>query len=394
MDEDTPVGQRIAYWRRRRRLTQQVLSGRVGRSVPWLSRIERGQRTLERIADLLALARVLKVEPGDLLGRLSLPANGGGPLDPPQGIPAIRRALFAVLDTDEHPDTAQLRADIMRANHFTGAGRYEAAALVLPRLITLARTVVTQEAPGAWWDLAAAYHVAAHLARNVDDRDLGLLAADRAVSAAQRSGDEVLVAVARRDLAFALFGVGLLDEAGAVCSDGADALAPTDETSLQGWSLWGSLRLTEAIAASRTDDEGSARRRLRDARGAAERVGPGRNDYWENFGPANVGAHEVAVELEAGDAVEALRLADSVEVDELPYAGRRARFSIDVAHAHLLRSNDGAAVAVLLEAERHSPGTVRYSVLARELVRVCLGRERKSHTPGLRGLAERLGITG
>jgi hypothetical protein len=161
-----------------------------------------------------------------------------------------------------------------------------------------------------------------------------------------------------------------------------------------GWSLWGSLRLTEAIAASRTRaaDARSARRLLRDARAAAERVGPGHNHYWENFGPANVSAHEIAVELEFGAAVEALRIADTVEVDELPYAGRRARVLIDVAHAYALRRDDGAAMAVLLEAERHSPEGVRYQVLAHELVRVCLGRERKSRTPGLRGLAERLGI--
>ncbi|MGH8884063.1 MAG: helix-turn-helix domain-containing protein [Egibacteraceae bacterium] len=108
---DAPVGQRIAHWRHRRGLTQQVLAGLVGRSVPWLSLIERGDRTVEKIADLLALANVLKVEPGDLIGGVELPPNGGGPLDPPRGIPAIRRALFAVHLADrETPDAVRLRA--------------------------------------------------------------------------------------------------------------------------------------------------------------------------------------------------------------------------------------------------------------------------------------------
>jgi hypothetical protein len=81
--------------------------------------------------------------------------------------------------------------------------------------------------------------------------------------------------------------------------------------------------------------------------------------------------------------VEALRIADRVEVEELPTAERRTRCCLYVAHANALRRDDAAAVAFLLEAERHSPGTLRYQVLAHELVRVLLGRERRSRTPGL-----------
>jgi DNA-binding XRE family transcriptional regulator len=32
MDESTPVGHRIAYWRRKRGITQEALAGLVGRS--------------------------------------------------------------------------------------------------------------------------------------------------------------------------------------------------------------------------------------------------------------------------------------------------------------------------------------------------------------------------
>ncbi|MGH8884969.1 MAG: hypothetical protein ACRDYX_07315 [Egibacteraceae bacterium] len=194
-------------------------------------------------------------------------------------------------------------------------------------------------------------------------------------------------------MAFALMREGWLDKAGSVCSDSGDALAPTDAAPLEQWSLWGSLQLTQAVIAVRGGDGAYAWRLLRDARTAAQLVGPGRNDYWESFGPANVGAHEVAVALESGDAREALRHADHIDIDELPMAQRRAEVLIDVAQAHGLLQDDAATVALLLEAERHAPETVGYSVLARELVRVCLGRERRSRTPGLRGLAERLGIT-
>jgi hypothetical protein len=162
--------------------------------------------------------------------------------------------------------------------------------------------------------------------------------------------------------------------------------------SLPGWSLWGSLKLSEAVWTIQADDVAHARRALRDARVAADRVGPGRNDYWEGFGPANVDAHEIAVALEAGDPVEALRVADRLNVEELPHPERRARPPIDVAQAHCIRRDDGPAVA-LLEAERHANELVRYNVQAREMIGTLLHREPKSRTPQLRGLAERMAVT-
>ncbi|MGH8895763.1 MAG: helix-turn-helix domain-containing protein [Egibacteraceae bacterium] len=392
---DAPVGQRIAYWRHRRGLTQQVLAGLVGRSVPWLSLIERGDRTVEKIADLLALANVLKVEPGDLIGGVELPPNGGGPLDPPRGIPAIRRAVLVDRPPDHEPlDAAELRTHVEHARRLEARGSYEALVVVLPELIIAGRAAAAAEAPGAWWNLAAALQVASRVARKVGDPQLAWVAAERAGTAARRSGDGLMGALSERLRANALMRLGWLDEAGAVCSDGADAIAPTEATPIEGWAVWGTLQLTESVAAVRGGDDAAAWRLLRDARVAAERVGEGRNDYWQSFGPASTGLIEVTVALEAGNAVEALRIADGVEVDELTSAALRARFCVHVAQAHMLRRDDAAAVALLLEAERHSAETVRYSVKARELVRVCLGRERRSRTPGLRGLAERLGVTG
>jgi transcriptional regulator with XRE-family HTH domain len=395
MDEHTSVGERIAYYRRRRGLTQEVLAGLVGRSVPWLSLIERGERTVEKIADLLTLARVLKVSPGDLIGGIELPPNGGGPLDPPQGIPAIHRALLTVhLPDREPPIPEQLRADLERAAHLIDDARHEAAAIVLPDLILSARATVTHEVPGAWWYLASAYQAASSLARHVGEANVAWIAADRAVAAAEQSDDELLMAVSKRRLANALMRHGMLDEAGAVCSNAADAIAPTDATPPEGLVVWGNLHLTEAVLTARSKDTAGGWRLLRDVRAAAERVEPSRKAYWEALGIAGVGLNEVTVALESGNTVEALRLADTVEVDELPTAHLRARFGITAAHAYVLRgsNHDGAAVAQLLEAERHAPEEVRYSVLAHELVRVLLGRERRSRTPGLRGLAARLGV--
>ncbi len=47
------VGERIAAYRRRRGLSQPVLAGLIGRSESWLSQVERGVRSVDRLSVLL-----------------------------------------------------------------------------------------------------------------------------------------------------------------------------------------------------------------------------------------------------------------------------------------------------------------------------------------------------
>ena len=392
MDEDTPVGRRIAYYRQQRELSQATLAGLVGRSAVWLSKIERGERPIDKMSMLQTLANVLKVNLWDLQPKYGLPPNGGAPLDPPKGVPAIRRAILLTHAPDRQaPTAARLRADVEQAKRLRQAGRLEALAIVLPQLLIDSRAGVAQEVEGAWWCLAASQQTASSLVRTLGEPELATMAADRSIAAADRSGDPLLTVQSRRALANGIMRMGWFDEAGAVCSDAADAFAPTDKTSPEEWSVWGSMQLTAAVSAARADDPAEARRLLRTARTAAERVGPGRNDYWEAFGPANVGAIKVTVALESSDPVEALRTARTVQIDELPSAERRARFCLSVAQAHGLRRDDAATVLWVLEAETQAAEVVRHSGLAHGLVRACLKRE--PLTPQLRDFAERLGVT-
>jgi transcriptional regulator with XRE-family HTH domain len=385
------VGQRIAYYRKRRGYAQQVLAGFVGKSTSWLQKVEKGERTVDKVSVLQQLANVLEVGLGDLIGGVELPPNGGEPLDPPRGLPELRHALLGMPEAE--PLTAMhLRTNIDYLGQLVAEGFYEARALLLPGALAATRVAAEHEVAGAWWGLARLYQMASGLLRRTGDPDLALVAADRAVSAALRSEDDLMVATARRRLALARMREGWLDDSGAVCSDAADAIAPTDATSGAGWSLWGSLLLTQAVAAARKGDVAEAWRLLRHARAAADRVGPGRNDYWENFGPANVSAHEVVVALELGDPAEALRAASRITIAELSTASRRADVLIDIAHARLLRHDKSSTVGELVEAERHAPELVRYSMKAREMVGTLLRQERGLRTPGLKDLAERMEV--
>ncbi|MGH3926433.1 MAG: helix-turn-helix domain-containing protein, partial [Pseudonocardiaceae bacterium] len=63
------TGERIAVYRRRRGLSQAALAGLIGRSVSWLSQVERGIRSVDRLSVLLDIARILHVDVESLIGR-------------------------------------------------------------------------------------------------------------------------------------------------------------------------------------------------------------------------------------------------------------------------------------------------------------------------------------
>ena len=61
MDE-LPIGRRVAYWRTRRKMSQQVFADRLGKSKSWVDKVERGVRRLGKFSvvaatPLLVIAR-------------------------------------------------------------------------------------------------------------------------------------------------------------------------------------------------------------------------------------------------------------------------------------------------------------------------------------------------
>jgi transcriptional regulator with XRE-family HTH domain len=85
------IGERIAFYRKRRGYTQEVLAGLVGRSTDWLAKAETGRRQPPRIDMLAELARVLRVPLGDLVGHPVLLEDEAQQDD----VPAVRDALMS-----------------------------------------------------------------------------------------------------------------------------------------------------------------------------------------------------------------------------------------------------------------------------------------------------------
>jgi transcriptional regulator with XRE-family HTH domain len=61
------IGERVAYYRRRRGLSQVTLSELVGRTESWLEKVENGRAALDRVSLIVQLANALDVSLHDLL---------------------------------------------------------------------------------------------------------------------------------------------------------------------------------------------------------------------------------------------------------------------------------------------------------------------------------------
>jgi transcriptional regulator with XRE-family HTH domain len=134
------IGERVAIARRRRGLSQAVLANLVGRSESWLSQVERGVRSVDRLPVLMDLAEVLHVEVEALLGRpWKLAPNG---TSSPDELSEVRHYLngyahlFPAVGSEVSlPD---LRTAITQGHADYQAARYARAATNLTGLLASA----------------------------------------------------------------------------------------------------------------------------------------------------------------------------------------------------------------------------------------------------------------
>ncbi|MCX4471921.1 helix-turn-helix domain-containing protein [Micromonospora sp. NBC_01655] len=88
---DLPIGRRVARLRVRRRMTQQMLADRLGRSKSWVDKVERGVRALDKVPVIAEVAAALRVDPTLLLGRVASSAPDSGTVA--AGVDGVRAAL-------------------------------------------------------------------------------------------------------------------------------------------------------------------------------------------------------------------------------------------------------------------------------------------------------------
>lgn len=369
------LGRKIAAERRRRGLSQPELARVIGRSVAWVSQVERGVRKVDRMSVLENVAAALDLPLAELAAEA--PVVAAMTEEPPdaRGLRLVlsgAHALRAMLNGRRTSAVSTLRTRSRKAWDLTHAGRYTELTDLLrnlvPDLETAARMAPESLRAEVHELMAATYQACSAALAKLGEPEAAWIAADRAMAAAERAGDPMLVAAGAFRLVFVFLTARHYDQAEETARTAADALEPlADQGDPQAMSLWGALTLQRAVTASRVNDPDAAYRHLERARQIADRLGEGRNDYNTEFGPANVGLYEIAVAVELGDAGRAVRTAATVDTTGLS-AERRARMLIDVARAHAQRRQVTEAVMALRQAEDITPEQVRTHGAVRQLV--------------------------
>lgn len=399
------VGERIAYYRARRGLTQTELANLVGRGPDWLSKIERGERKLRNVDVLVELARVLRVTLPDLLGQPVLFEEDHDRDD----VPAVRDSLMApdrlsrVIRRDPRPDEP---VDVVRAGTLVefGWGDYQRGRLghVIAQLPSLIRGAQHLEDAAArtegerrrqaWTVSARTHHLAATTLSKIGEADLSWIAAERAMHAADQSDDVLVLASTARAAAHALLAVGRFDDAVEMGNTAAAWLArhltDADPAAL---SLLGMLHLRTAVAAARREDRPTTTALLERAEAAAKQLGSDANHWHTSFGPTNVAVHRLSAALDLGDVAWVAEHGPDLDTTGLP-GERRITHLTDVARALTSLARDDQALGLLLAAEREAPALVRHSAAVRETVKEMQCRAPAtggSRNSELSGLAQR-----
>jgi transcriptional regulator with XRE-family HTH domain len=403
MTTNLTIGERVAWYRRRRGMPQEVLAGLVGRTVDWLSKAENNRLELDRLSVIKSLADALDVSLGDLLAEPTLMdwTQDSGT----RTVPALRTALMNYrqltpllgLPTEGEPtQLEELRSSVAEVMDAYQASRYGFATRRLPLLLTDA-LIAAQAYEGTDREqanelLALTYQSAAMVLGKVGEVDLAWIAADRGLGAAQQSGNPAVTGSLFRSVAHCLLTTGRFDAAVQLVGDAADYLRPgLTGASPDFLSIYGTLFLAGSMAGARADDRSTVREFLAEADQAARQLGRDANHMWTAFGPTNVDIHRVATAGEMGDMQVAIDLGPQIDTSSLP-TERRTRHNIEVARALSAHNRIDDALAMILEAESWAPEQVRSHYLARELVLTWVRNHRGQPSQAMAGLADRLHV--
>ncbi|ROO59220.1 helix-turn-helix protein [Micromonospora sp. Llam0] len=360
------VGRRVALWRVRRRMTQQVFADRIGRSKSWVEKVERGVRRLDRFSLIRQVAEVLRVDPAELIGP-DRPSEAGGAVG---GVAAVRAALasygvFTAVESGpagEQEVTRRVEHAWLTYQH----GDYPRLLRMTPELLDAARRLhAARPGPGAEL-LVRAYRIIALVLVKVGEPELAWLAADRALATA--GSDSVLAGSAAVPLGQALRGLGQDRLAMTTTVAAADRIAAA---SVECGTVYGTLLLQAGLAAAGCGETRSVDELLGRAADVAGRIGDGLDYRQASFGPAAVDCARVTAAVDLGDATDAVnRHATIVRHDgwlRLP-AEHRAAYLVDTARAYLDVADFTGAGRWLVEADRVAPAEIRCRPSARTLV--------------------------
>jgi transcriptional regulator with XRE-family HTH domain len=369
-----------------------VVAGLAGISVSHLSRLETGDRALDRRSLIVALAKALEVAPSEIT---TSAVTTAGELEEDRSLNDVRLALLSV--SMNHPAGTVMPVKVLaqRATEILTSQRdcdYARVGAQLPGLIRdLHATLNAGHDVRELLRLIVLVHVQGTQAWLGDigaSMDLAWQAASLAQQAAQRLEEPLYGAVTAFGTAFGLLGAGGFDVAARTLTTADPGTATTEAMQVSGM-----LTLTSSLVSAAQGDTAQRYAALDHATDLATRTGDG-NAMWFGFGPSNVGVWRMSVALEAGEHAEAAKIAETVNPEALPSPTRVSAYYREYgrALARLPKRRDDA-VMMLRHAERISPARIhRHPFMRSVLAELYSKAKRDAVSRELRGMCYRAGL--
>ncbi|MGH3813549.1 MAG: helix-turn-helix domain-containing protein [Pseudonocardiaceae bacterium] len=404
MDGETHLGDRLARLRRLADLTQEQLAECSGVSTDVIRKLEQHRKHSVRLPTLHKLAAGLGIEVTGLLG--DPPALSAQP-EESADLVAVRRAIMpSPVAPVPEPDSAEpLSLALLRAAIAEGWTLYHAAEFgqltrALPGIINDARLAVAvgprDQRDAAQVALGKAFQLGGHLAIRLGKTDLAMSSLERGLVAAESGNDPLLAPMVSNSMAWAYQRQNRLDDSQRLAIHTADGVERNGLRTAEQVRVWGALLMAAARSVGVTIDYEQASDMLQLGESAAGRLAalpPSANGKLVSvFNRSAVRIERVRLAVQHGRPDLALSLGRGIRLGADTPPSWRTWLLLDMARAHADLDDPDAAVRALLTLQREAPEWIRHHTLAVAIVRdLWAGRARP---PGLRRLAETLGVTG
>jgi len=393
IDDPVTIGRRLRRIREARRKSLRVVAGLAGISASHLCRLELGERALDRLSLIDALADALQIAPSELT---KLPVSAPTDDDTDAAVRAVRLALVAV--DHGRPGGQVYPVEALRARvratlnaHCRQCCDTEVGA-ALPALIAdLHTSIAAGRDVAALLDLTVLLHTAATVGwlrvvgAPLDLRSQAVFLGRRA---AQDRDTPTAMGLAAWGSVYVMLTAGALDVAHAELDSVTVPITTPELTQLAG-----TLALCRSVVAGAHQHPGDMDAPLEYATELARRTGEG-NAYWMGFGPHAVGQWHMFAAREAGDHERVVSIAEGLRPQLYADRSRQADYWINYGRAlfHVRGRRDDAAMA-LRRAEVISPHHLHRDPLARATLGELLVRARQDAVGReLRGMAYRAGL--
>ena len=399
-DQARTIGRRlreVRYWHQK---SLRAVAELAGLSESYLSRLERGERPVDRRSTLEALAAALEVAPGELTGSHEL-VVGEGMGEVHAAVVALRVALADNALDDPADDATRpwpaLVADLHRVNNdLRPRADHAALGLVLPDLIADLHATAAADPDhrrDALVGLLDVYTAAVVALKHLGESDLAAVAALQARAVAAEVGSPAYTALAEWVRALAVSSPAR-QRSLSLASRAADRVAPVVGSDGAAAEMYGMLHLMCALNAAALNRYGESADHQAEAADVAARVGAGTNFGHTCFGVPNYGFWRVTLAVERGEGGKVAEIARDVDPTAVGSASRRAGFYTDLGRGLASdRGRRGDAVKALRTAEQLAPQRVRANPYVRETVTDLLRLARRdAGGRELRGLAYRMGV--